>query len=124
MIARDTIRLATLQTCCIIGTLPHERTTPQRLTIDLELTCDLRQAGASDALADTVDYAALAQEAEVIARDSQCRLLERLATLLANHCLLHPLVAAVAVQLEKPDALPGSAIASVTITRKRTDKEA
>ncbi len=119
--ARDTIRISRLETRCIIGTLPREREIPQRLIIDLELACDLAPAGASDALADTVDYAALAQEAVALANNSHCRLLERLAVLLAQHCLRDPRVTAVTVRLEKPEALPGGAVVRVAVTRAREE---
>jgi len=119
MRARDTLTIRNLETTCIIGTLPEERTRPQRLVIELNLLCDLARAGASDAIEETTDYAALAAEATAIARSSQCRLLERLAALLAAHCLRKPGVDTVTVRLEKPDALPGGAVASVSITRNR-----
>jgi 7,8-dihydroneopterin aldolase/epimerase/oxygenase len=117
MSIHDTIIIRNLETACIIGTLPRERTEPQRLVIGLEVICDLARAGVSDAIEDTVDYAALAREAVEIARTSHCRLLERLANLLATHCLKQPGVRAVTVRLDKPDALPGGAIAGVSITR-------
>ena len=117
MSIHDTIIIRNLETICIIGTLPRERTEPQRLIIGLELTCDLTRAGVSDAITDTVDYATLAQEATAIARTSHCHLLERLADLLATHCLKQPGVRAVTVRLDKPDALPGGAVAGVSITR-------
>lgn len=117
MSIHDTIIIRNLETVCIIGTLPRERTEPQRLVIGLEVICDLARAGVSDAIEDTVDYAALAREAVEIARASHCHLLERLADLLAAHCLKQPGVLAVTVRLEKPDALPGGAVAGVSITR-------
>ncbi|NLL84760.1 MAG: dihydroneopterin aldolase [Lentisphaerae bacterium] len=113
----DVIRITNLSTNCIIGVLPHERTYPQRLVIGLELMCDFTVAGSSDDLADTVDYGALSQAAVAIAQKSECKLLERLATLLANHCLSYRGVKAVVVQLEKPDALPDGAVASVVMKR-------
>ncbi|MBM4163846.1 MAG: dihydroneopterin aldolase [Lentisphaerae bacterium] len=120
MSMHDTIIIRDLETVCIIGTLPRERIEPQRLIMGLELTCDLARAGVSDTITDTVDYATLAQEATAIARTSRCHLLERLAALLAAHCLKQPGVTAVTVRLEKPDALPGSAVAGVSITRDIT----
>jgi dihydroneopterin aldolase len=119
MSIHDTIIICNLETTCIIGTLPRERIEPQRLIIGLELTCDLSRAGVSDAITDTVDYAAVAREAVEIARESRCHLLERLAALLAAHCLKQPGVTAVTVRLDKPDALPGGAVAGVSITRSR-----
>jgi dihydroneopterin aldolase len=116
----DTLSIRQLEAVCIIGALPHERTTPQRVVISLDLTCDVSRAGESDALEDTVDYAAVAQEVIQIACASHCRLIERLASLLAAHCLRKPGVTGVTVRIDKPEALPGRAIAAVSITRRRT----
>ncbi len=116
----DTISIRHLETVCIIGVLPQERMTPQRLGISLDLICDLTRAGESDALEDTVDYATVAQEVTRIACTRHCRLIERLAALIAAHCLMKPGVAGVTVRIDKPEALPGGAIAAVSITRHRT----
>ena len=115
----DTICIRQLETLCLIGVLPHERTTPQRLVISLDLTCDLTRAGESDALEETVDYAAVAQEVTRIACASHCRLIERLAALIAAHCLTKPGVSCVTVRIDKPEALPGGAVAAVSITRRK-----
>jgi dihydroneopterin aldolase len=42
-----------------VGVLPEERSRRQPLELDLVLTATLAPAGASDALADTVDYGAV-----------------------------------------------------------------
>ena len=39
------------------GVLPEERTLGQKFEVDLALSVDLRAAGASDALQDTISYA-------------------------------------------------------------------
>ncbi len=41
------------------GTLPAERELGQRFAVDVELRCDLRAAGSTDDLAQTVDYGAV-----------------------------------------------------------------
>mgnify|MGYP003380093573 CR=1 FL=1 len=60
MAATDQIELAGLRVMASVGVLPEERSRRQPLELDLVLTADLAPAGASDALADTVDYGAVA----------------------------------------------------------------
>ena len=45
------------------GVLPEEKITPQPFIVDLDLEADLSGAGASDRLADTVNYATIAAQA-------------------------------------------------------------
>ncbi|MGN6087680.1 MAG: dihydroneopterin aldolase [Actinomycetales bacterium] len=103
------------------GVLPAERDLGQVFIADVALQLDLRAAGRSDDLADTVDYGALA--ASVVARieGEPVALLERLAQEIADICLAFPLVALVTVELHKPAApisVPFDDV-TVTITRGR-----
>lgn len=59
MVTTDQIELAGLRVMASVGVLPEERSRPQPLELALVLTADLAPAGASDALADTIDYGAV-----------------------------------------------------------------
>ena len=80
----DTILLEGLRLECILGDLPHERTFPQELFLDLELTCDELPATRTDALADTVDYVAVAERVRTALIAARCRMIERAAQLAAE----------------------------------------
>ena len=99
-----------------IGFNPEERTAPRDLEADVRLQVDLRAAGRSDDLADTVDYASLAERLRAVAAASSFRLLEALAEALAAEALADPRVAEAEVALRKPGAVPG-ALAEVRIVR-------
>lgn len=114
----DQIFIRDLGIECIVGVLPHERTTPQRVLVNIALDCDLTRAGASDDLADTVDYAALAKAIVCVVQGSSCQLIERLAQLVADTCLRFAGVAGVTVTIDKPGALPGAVAAAVQIHRQ------
>ena len=73
--AADLIELRGLRLSAIVGVLPHEREQAQPLELDLDIVVDLATAGASDDLADTVDYGALCDAAERVVVDSHCALL-------------------------------------------------
>ena len=100
-----------------IGFNPEERVAPRDLEADVRLAVDLRAAGRSDDLADTVDYASLAERLRAVAAASSFRLLEALAEALAAEALRDPRVAAAEVALRKPGAVPG-ALAEVRIVRR------
>lgn len=87
LLDNDRIELRGLRIDAICGMLPHERTTPQPLEIDVDLVVDLSTAGESDDLADTVDYGAVTAEAERVATTLQPLLLEHLAARIAEGVL-------------------------------------
>lgn len=87
MSTADRIELRDLRVDAICGVLPHERTTKQPLSIDIDVEADLAAAGASDALDDTIDYGALTAEAERVATTLEPQLLEHLASAIADALL-------------------------------------
>ena len=103
----------------IIGTLPHERLTPQPICVSLELSVDTTTAAVSKDLNDTLDYAYLADEVEALANEQKCLLVESLAREIAELALAQPLVRAVRVNVGKPDALKKAAQVGVEIYRRR-----
>lgn len=76
----DRVLLSGLRVLGVHGVLPEEQTRAQPFEIDLELSVDLGPAGATDDLADTVDYATVADAVVAVVRDERYQLLERLAT--------------------------------------------
>ena len=54
----DRILISDLLVRCIIGVRDEERRDKQDVLINLELSVDLRKAGTSDRLEDSVDYRA------------------------------------------------------------------
>ncbi len=109
----DTIRLAGLEFFAVVGDLPHERQSPQPLSIDVEVTTDTRSAVRSDRLRDGLDYRLVY---EVVARvvggppEAAPRLLETLCARIADEVLDLAGVEACRVRCRKPwAALPGPA---------------
>lgn len=99
----------------VVGVLPHERQQAQPVLVDLALDLDLRDAGRSDSLAATVDYAALSQAVAACARSGRDVLLERLAERIAEVALASERVAAVEVRVSKlrpalPEDLASTAV--------------
>ena len=116
----DLLRLNGIEVVCIIGDQPEERLREQRLVVDATLELDLSVAAASDALADTVDYAALSRRIRERLRGAKCRLVERAAALAADECLADPRVLRVTVVVRKSGSVPGLASAEVILSRTKT----
>ena len=70
------------------GVLPEERERAQPFSLDIVAWVDMAAAQRSDALADTVDYGALAQTAAEVVGQQSFRLLEALAGRLAEALLI------------------------------------
>ena len=121
---QDRLELCGLEVACVIGDRPDERDREQRLTVDVSLACDLSAAAASDAVRDTVDYAALAESIRVSLQTARCHMIECAAECVARVCLADPRVAAVRVRIEKPGSVPGMRAAAVTMVRGRAGEMA
>jgi dihydroneopterin aldolase/2-amino-4-hydroxy-6-hydroxymethyldihydropteridine diphosphokinase len=122
----DRILIDDLRVMTVIGALPHEREAAQPIRIDLSIGLDLRNAGRSDELNDTVHYGLVCERVAEMARDSKDILLERLAAKVADVVLEFDLVELVDVKLTKlrppiPEEVQST---SVTLTRSRSEAAA
>lgn len=117
----DTITLTGIRAWGHHGVLPHERELGQVFVVDVVMEVDLGPAGASDDLADTVDYGAMAQQVHDVVAGQTVQLLEALAARVASTVLADDRVTSTTITIHKPSApfpVP-TAEASVTITRSR-----
>ncbi len=104
------------------GANPAERTLGQRFIVDLEVELDLRPAGQSDDLADTVDYSAMYAAVREVVEGPPRNLLESVAEAIARRILASFAVDAVRVRVRKPAApIKGSVLAhaGVEVYRER-----
>jgi dihydroneopterin aldolase len=101
------------------GVLPEERRDGQEFVIDVELTVDTRDAAASDDLADTADYGALATRIEEVVAGEPVNLIETLAARLADLCVRHPRVIAARVTVHKPHAPVALPFDDISVTVER-----
>ena len=69
------------------GVFDHERADGQEFSVDVRLELDTRTAAASDRLADTVDYGAVAEQVHAAIENDPVDLIETLAQRIADICL-------------------------------------
>jgi 7,8-dihydroneopterin aldolase/epimerase/oxygenase len=104
------------------GALPEEQTLGQWFEVDLKIYLDLKTAGQSDVLADTLHYGPLIAQIQDIIRRSHYSLVERLATVIAEAVLAYPMVEQVQVCLVKQPPIPDfSGQIQVEILRSKGD---
>jgi dihydroneopterin aldolase len=119
----DHIRLNEMVFFGYHGALPEERALGQRFVVDIEVEADLKRAGESDALTDTVNYSELYTAAEAIVVGPPFNLIEAVAERIASRILAEQTaVESVLVRIRKPGVpIPGSVLGSseVCIERRR-----
>lgn len=115
----DRIMLRGIAARVLVGVYAFEREATRPLTFDLELACDLSAAGASDDVADTLDYDAAAAVVHAVCAELAPQLIETLAETVAARLLAMPRVAAATVTVHKPGAVTGVEDVAVRITRRR-----
>jgi dihydroneopterin aldolase len=100
----DRIELRGLRVRGHHGVFAHERRDGQDFVVDVTAWLDLRAAAASDDLADTLDYGALARRVAAIVGGEPRDLIEAVAGRVADEVLTDARVRAVEVVLHKPQA--------------------
>jgi dihydroneopterin aldolase len=117
----DEVYLHGLGVETVIGAFDWERRIKQRVTLDLEMTYDIRPAAASDDLADTLNYKAVAKRITAFVEDSRFQLVEALAEEVAGLVVTEFGVERVRLTLNKPAAVSGARDVGVRIERGRED---
>jgi dihydroneopterin aldolase len=102
------------------GVRDEERRQPQEFKVDIKIDADLRDAGRTDKLADTIDYTQLRAAAREVIEGESKKLLESLAGAIAERILAMPRVEAVSVRVAKrPASMQPIEAAAVRINRTR-----
>ena len=115
----DRVFIEGLDIEAIIGVHDWERTAAQPLLVDIGMSVDASVSAGSDAVDDTVDYAAVAEAIGTLAAQSRHQLIETFAEEVAAMILgrFGPKVSEVTVCIRKPRAIPNARNAGIEITR-------
>ncbi|MGH3468886.1 MAG: dihydroneopterin aldolase [Thermocrispum sp.] len=117
--APDRITLTGLRVRGHHGVLEQEKRDGQDFVVDVVVWFGLARAGASDDLADTLDYGVLAEQAAEIVGGEPCDLIETVAGRIAARVLADERVEATEVTVHKPSAPIPREFADVAVTVHR-----
>ena len=118
---RDRILLEGIQTPAALGVTAAERRMRRPVLLDLEVEYDLRAAGRSDRIRDTLHYKRIFEIVEDVARNQEHKLVEALADRIADAVLSKFPADAVVVSVRKPKPIAGVLDhAGVRIRRERS----
>jgi dihydroneopterin aldolase len=121
---RDVILLEGMQVPAALGVTAAERRMRRPVRLDLEIARDLRAAGRSDRIRQTIHYKRVFEVVEDVAGNQQHRLVEALAERIARAVLEKFDADAVTVSVRKPTPIAGVLeSAGVRVTRTRSDLE-
>jgi dihydroneopterin aldolase len=120
----DRIELRGLKVRGNHGVFDHERRDGQDFVVDVTVWLELADAAASDDLADTVDYGALAQLAAAVVAGTPRNLIETVAAEIADAVMVDERLHAVEVVVHKPDAPIPLTFTDVAVVARRSRRGA
>ena len=104
---------------CLIGVYEHEKRSPQRVRINLDLAVDEGEHPIIDDILNVVSYETMANGILAIADEGHVNLVETLAERIAGMCFDDQRVDSVRVRIEKLDILENAGSVGVEIERFR-----
>ena len=116
---QDKVLIEGLEVRTVIGIYDWEREIRQTVRLDLEMAWDIRQAAATDSIADTLDYKAVSKRLIAFVEQSSFGLIESLAEACAAIVLEEFHVPWLRLKMSKPGAVRGSENVAVLIERGR-----
>jgi dihydroneopterin aldolase len=119
---KDVILLQGIQVPAALGVTAAERRLRRPVVLDLEVESDLRGAGRSDRIGDTLHYKRIFQLVEDVANSHEHKLVEALADRIARAVLEKFDAEAVTITVRKPTPIAGVLqYAGVRIRRTRDE---
>lgn len=103
-----------------IGATDEERNREQHVLIHIEVSTALDRAAASDELEDTLDYDTLIGDVVDLVRSQECRLLEHLASKIADVVQRSGDVEGVTVEVAKENPPVSHEVGSISVRMERS----
>ena len=104
---------------CLIGVYEHEKRSPQRVRVNLDLAVDEGEHPIIDDILNVVSYETMANGILAIADEGHVNLVETLAERIADMCFDDQRVDSVRVRIEKLDIIENAGSVGVEIERFR-----
>lgn len=117
------ITIVDLEVFFHVGVPDEERVQPQRLLITIDMNYDFSSAAVTDRVTKTIDYAEVAQKVSQLGTGRSWRLIEKVATDVAD-LVLNEFQPEMVMVLVKKFPLPHAAYVSVSVVQSRTSSGA
>ena len=108
-----------LDLMALIGIYEHEKTQPQRIIVNIDLSVLEGDGPQGDDIGHVVSYEIVVKKVEQIIADGHINLVETLCEKIAAACLKDKRVMAARVRVEKPDIIKNARSVGVEIERQR-----
>jgi dihydroneopterin aldolase len=115
------ITIVDLEVRYCVGVEDKERAAPQRLLVTVDMEFDFSSAAVSDRIEKTINYHSVAQDLFKFGEGRNWKLVERLASNIADLILAEYQPQAVMVEVKK-FAIPQAAYVAVSLTKSRTGR--
>jgi FolB domain-containing protein len=112
------IAIVDLEVSYCVGISEEERSKPQRLLLSVEINFDFSSAALSDRIEKTINYFTVAQQLLAYGQNRSWKLLERLATNIADFILTQYSPQSVTVEVKK-FVIPQARFVAVSLTKTR-----
>lgn len=117
----DKILIKGLRISTIVGLLPHEREYEQDLVLDIKISHNLKEAGKTQDLNASVNYAAVADFCKKFVVSRKAELLETLGYELCREIIQRFNVAKVSIKLKKISIVSMTKYVGIKISLKKED---
>lgn len=108
-----------LELMALIGIYDHEKTDPQRVIVNIDLSVSEGSGPKDDDISHVVSYEIVVKKVEAIIAEGHINLVETLCEKIAASCLKDKRVKAARVRVEKPDIIQNARSVGVEIERVR-----
>ena len=108
-----------LETAATLGIHDHERVSPQRIVVNIDLSVKEGDSPLTDDIGNVVSYEIVVKKVEAIIAEGHVNLVETLCEKIAAACLRDKRVMAARVRVEKPDIIKNARSVGVEIERAR-----
>jgi 7,8-dihydroneopterin aldolase/epimerase/oxygenase len=116
------ISIVDLEVFYHVGITDEERAQPQRLLVTVDMKFDFSSAAVSDRIGRTIDYFAVSQRVLKLGEKRTWKLIEKVATDIADKILVEFRPQSVTVEVKK-FVIPQARYVSVSLTRERSVRE-
>ena len=113
----DTVFINGLVVETFIGCYDYEKEKTQSLRFDFEMAWDVKKAGDSDLLVDTLDYHAVVKRVERFCQENHFELVEALGEQLLATLMHEFSIPGVRLRLAKPEAIGNTVDVGIRISR-------